>query len=45
MIVHLNADNSKNNFLISDECLTFGINGSFVSPEKKFSMKFIKPNT
>ena len=45
MIVHLNADNSKNNFLISDECLTFGINGSFVSPGKKFSMKFIKPNT
>ena len=30
-----NTDNHKNNFLILQEISTYGINGSFGSPEKK----------
>ena len=33
------------NFLILGEGPTCGINGSFGSPEKKFSINFIKTNT
>ena len=39
------ADNRKNNFLLLGEGITFGINGSFGSPEKKFSINFSKSNT
>ena len=39
------SDNHKNNFLILDEDPTYGINGSFGSPEKKFSINFTKVNT
>ena len=39
------ADNCKNNFLILGKDPTFGINGSFGSPEKKFSINFTKANT
>ena len=39
------ADNSKNNVLILDEGPTFGINGSFGSPEKKCSINFTTANT
>ena len=38
-------DNHKNNFLILDEGSTDGINGSFGSPEKIFSINFTKANT
>ena len=38
-------DNRKNNFLILDLGPTFGINGSFGSPGKKFRINFIEPNT
>ena len=34
------SDNRKNNFLILGEGPTYGINGSFVSPEKKFNINF-----
>ena len=34
------ADNCKNNFLVLDEGSTYGINGSYGSPEKKFSINF-----
>ena len=37
-------DNLKNNFLIFGEGDTFGINGSFGAPEKKFSINFSKAN-
>ena len=37
-------DNHKNNFLISDEGPTYGINGRFGSPEKKFNANFTKGN-
>ena len=36
------ADNAKNHFLM---LATFGINGSFGSPKKKFSISFCKANT
>ena len=36
------ADNLKNNFLVLGEGNTFGINGSFGAPEKKFSISFSK---
>ena len=36
------ADNRKNNSLVLDEGPTFGINGNFGSPEKKFSFSFSK---
>ena len=39
------TDNQKNDFLILDEVLTFGINGSFGSSEEKFSINFSKANT
>ena len=39
------SDNRKNNFLILGEARTFGINGSFGSAEKKFSINFAKLNT
>ena len=39
------ADDCKNNFLMLGESSTFGINGNFGSPEKKFSTNFSKANT
>ena len=39
------SDNRKNDFLILGEGATLGINGSFGSPEKKFSINFTKENT
>ena len=39
------ADNRKNNFLILGEGPTYGINGSFVSQEKKISTNFTIVNT
>ena len=39
------ADNRKNNFLVLGEGPTFGINGSFGSPEKRFSINFSKAKT
>ena len=39
------ADNRKNNFLVLGEGPTYGINGSFESPEKKFNINFTKLNT
>ena len=41
----LNSYNHKKNFLLLGECPTYGINGSFGSPEKKFSINFTKANT
>ena len=38
------ADNRKNNFLISGDSPTYGINGSSGSPEKRFSLNFTKAN-
>ena len=38
-------DNRNNNFLILGQDPTFGINGSFGSPEKKFDINFSKANT
>ena len=38
------ADNLKNSFLMLGEGDTFGINGSFGAPEKKFSINFKKAN-
>ena len=39
------TDNCKNNFLVLGKGPTNGINGSFRSPEKKFSINFSKANT
>ena len=39
------ANNCKNNFLTLGVGPTFRINGSFGSPEKKFSINFTKANT
>ena len=39
------AENRKNNFLVLGESPTYGINGSFWSPEKKFRIIFTKPST
>ena len=39
------ADNCKNNVLVLGEGDTFGINGSFGAPEKKFSINFSKAKT
>ena len=39
------SDNHKNDFLILSEGPTYGIGGSFGSPEKKFSINFTKANT
>ena len=38
-------DNRKSKFLILDEGDTFGINGNFGAPEKKFSINFSKAKT
>ena len=38
------ADNLENNFLVPGEGNTFGINGSFGAPEKKFDINFSKAN-
>ena len=45
IIASSHADNSKNDFLVLEKGPTFGINGSFGSPEKKFSINFTKANT
>ena len=34
------TDNRKNNFLVLGEWPTYGINGRFGTPEKKFSINF-----
>ena len=39
------ADNRRNNFLVLVEDPTFGINGSFCSPNKDFSINFRNANT
>ena len=39
------ADHGKNNFLVSGEGPTFGVNVRFGSPEKKFSINCTKANT
>ena len=39
------ADNHKKNFLILDKCLTYGINGSLGSPEKKVNINFTQTDT
>ena len=39
------ADNRKNNFLVPGEGPTYGISGSFGSPDKKFSINFSKAST
>ena len=39
------ADNHKNNFLVLGKGLTHGINESFGSAEKYFSINFSKANT
>ena len=39
------ADNRKNNFLVIEEGATYGINGSYGSPEKKISINFSRKNT
>ena len=36
------SDNIKNHFLISGDGDTYGINGNFGAPEKKFSINFSK---
>ena len=36
------SDNIKNHFLISGEGDTYGINGNFGAPEKRFSINFSK---
>ena len=38
-------DNHKNNLLILGEVPTYGINGRFDSPEKRFSINFSQANT
>ena len=40
-----NGANQKNNFLVLGESPTYGINGSFVSPENFYSISFSKANT
>ena len=39
------ADHRRNNFLALGEGPTFGINGRWGSPEKRFSINFSKANT
>ena len=39
------SDNRKNNFLVLGEGPSFGINGSFRLPEKRFSINFTKANS
>ena len=38
------SDTRKNNFLMLGKGPTYGINGSFESPKKKFSINFTKAN-
>ena len=45
LIIFHHFDNRRNNFLVQGEGSTFGINGSFGSPEKKFSINFSKAST
>ena len=45
MVWSSHSNNCNNNFLILGEGPTYGINGSFGSPEKKFSINFSKANT
>ena len=40
-----NVENRKQNFLLLLEVLTFDINGSYCSAEKKFSISFSKTDT
>ena len=39
------SENRNNNFLVLGEGPIYGINGSFGSPEKKFTVSFSKANT
>ena len=39
------SDNRKNKFLITDEVLTYGINGSFRWSEKKINISFSTAHT
>ena len=39
------SDNRKNNFLILGGGPTYGINGSFGSPEKRFNINFTKSSS
>ena len=39
------VDNLKNTFLVLGEGDTFGLNGNFGAPEKKFSINFTEANT
>ena len=39
------TDNQKNNFLVLSEVPSYGISGSFGSPEKTFSINFSKTST
>ena len=39
------SDNIKNHFLISGEEDTYGINGNFGAPKKKFCINFSKAKT
>ena len=39
------SENRNNNFLVLGEGPVYGINGSFGSPEKKFTVSFSKANT
>ena len=45
IVQHLIRTIARITFLILGECPTYGINGSFRSPEKKFSINFSKANT
>ena len=39
------VENSKNNFLVLGKRLTYFVNGSFHSPDKRFSINFSKANS
>ena len=39
------SENRRSDFLILGKCPTFGINGSFGAPKKKFDINFSKANT
>ena len=41
----IHSDNCRNNFLILGEGPTYGINRSFGSPKKRFSIKFTKASS
>ena len=44
IIVH-HADDLKNTFLVLGEGDTFGLNGNFGAPEKKFGINFTEGNS